>query len=106
MYQEDSITKKALEIIEKSKEVLETKEIEDEISHSVRNITRTKLFARLNILRGEGKIIGKFVGPGKGVWIWWKKDAFLSSLNKKQRGEQSHGSKVRNKQVRLGGKRK
>ena len=28
------------------------------------------------MLRAEGLIKGKFVGPGKGVWIWWKKDAF------------------------------
>lgn len=26
---------------------------------------------------GEGLIKGKFVGPGKGVWIWWKKEAFV-----------------------------
>jgi len=28
------------------------------------------------MLRAEGLIKGKFVGPGKGVWIWWKKNAF------------------------------
>jgi len=28
------------------------------------------------MLRAEGLIKDKFVGPGKGVWIWWRKDAF------------------------------
>ena len=76
MYKKDIITKVTLKIIEEAREVLETKEIEEKIALSIKNITRTKLFARLNILRGEGLIKGKFVGPGKGVWIWWKKDAF------------------------------
>ncbi len=76
MYQKDIITKNALKVIENAEDVLETKEIEEKISRSVKSITRTKLFARLNILRGEGLIKGKFVGPGKGVWIWWEKDAF------------------------------
>jgi hypothetical protein len=79
MYKEDTITKLALKAIEETNEVLETKEIEQKISHSIKNITRTKLFARLNILRGEGLISGKFVGPGKGVWIWWKKSAFSNT---------------------------
>jgi hypothetical protein len=76
MYKEDSITKTALKIVEESDEVLETKEIEEKILFSIKNVTRTKLFARLNNLRGDNMIHGKFVGPGKGVWIWWKKDAF------------------------------
>ena len=37
------------------------------------NIT---IFYRLTMLRAEGLIKGKFIGPGKGVWIWWKNDAF------------------------------
>jgi hypothetical protein len=76
MHKEDIIEKKALKVIEEAGEVLETKEIEEKISISIKNITRTKLFSRLSNLRGEGLIRGKFVGPGKGVWIWWKKDAF------------------------------
>jgi len=84
MYKPDILTKAALKAIEEADEVLETKEIEEKIAHSARNIgiTRTKLFARLNNLRGEGLIRGKFVGPGKGVWIWWKKDAFAGRKNK------------------------
>ena len=77
----DLITKKALETIEKAQEILETKEILEELQISLNKITRTKLFSRLNNLRGEGLIKGKFVGPGKGVWIWWKKGAFSNNIS-------------------------
>ena len=72
----DLISKRALETIQQSEEVLETKEILETLQISLDKITRTKLFARLNNLRGEGLIKGKFVGPGKGVWIWWSASAF------------------------------
>jgi hypothetical protein len=81
MYKEDSITKAALKIIDESNDVLETKEIEEKISISIKDVTRTKLFARLNNLRGDNEISGKFVGPGKGVWIWWKKDMLSGERN-------------------------
>jgi hypothetical protein len=84
---EDLITKKALEVIERANEVLETKEILGELQISLNKLTRTKLFSRLNNLRGEGLIKGKFVGPGKGVWIWWKKDGFSNNVdNNKNEG--------------------
>ena len=73
---EDKIANIALKTINKASEPLETKEIEKLVKKIDNDVTRTKLFYRLNILRGEGKIKGKFVGPGKGVWIWWKIDAF------------------------------
>ena len=73
---QDQITKAALKLIDESNEVLETKEIQNNLFASIKDVTRTKLFARLNNLRGEGLIKGKFVGPGKGVWIWWKVSAF------------------------------
>ncbi|MBL7160736.1 MAG: hypothetical protein ISS93_02700 [Candidatus Aenigmarchaeota archaeon] len=73
---EDEITKAALTVVSASEEPLETKEIESNLRKTVADVTRTKLFYRLNNLRGEGKIKGKFLGPGKGVWVWWKKDAF------------------------------
>jgi len=85
---QDLITKKALETIERAGDVLETKEILEELQISLNKITRTKLFSRLNNLRGEGLIKGKFVGPGKGVWIWWKKDAFFNNISDdKKEGE-------------------
>ena len=77
----DIIGELALKVIIESNDVLETKEILNTLESSIENITRTKLFARLNNLRGEGLIKGKFVGPGKGVWIWWEKDAFSESKN-------------------------
>lgn len=77
---DDLITKKTLEVIETSNEVLETKEILESLQISLNKLTRTKLFSRLNNLRGDGLIKGKFVGPGKGVWIWWKKGAFSDNI--------------------------
>ncbi|UZE94201.1 MAG: hypothetical protein IB618_01340 [Candidatus Pacearchaeota archaeon] len=69
---EDSIAKAILRVINTASEPLETKEIEQALS-KIKGITRTKLFYRLMLLRGESLVLGKFVGPGKGVWIWWKK---------------------------------
>jgi hypothetical protein len=77
----DLITKRALEIIEESHDVLETKEILEKLLINSDDVTRTKLFARLNNLRGDGLIKGKFVGSGKGVWIWWEKNLFLENKN-------------------------
>lgn len=72
----DELTKVTLKIINETDEPLETKELQEMVGKVVTDVTRTKLFYRLNNLRGEGLIKGKFVGPGKGVWIWWKKNAF------------------------------
>jgi hypothetical protein len=64
------------EIMKKSREPLETKEIQQMISRLAdEQVTRSKLLYRLNDLRGEGKIHGKSVGSGKGVWIWWSDSA-------------------------------
>lgn len=73
---DDEISKAALKVITNADEPLETKEIEEKVSKIVKDTTRTKLFYRLNNLRAEGQIKGKFLGPGKGVWIWWKKRVF------------------------------
>ena len=73
---QDSIIKVILNVIEQAGEPLETKEIQEKVEDSIKGVTRTKLFYRLNMLRGDGLIKGKFVGPGKGVWIWWVKSAF------------------------------
>ncbi len=74
---QDNISVLALKIIEGAETPLETKEIQGLIDNSLKNITRTKIMYRLNMLRGDGLIKGKFVGPGKGVWIWWKITAFI-----------------------------
>lgn len=70
----DNISKEILSIVNISEEPLETKEISELIVKRIKNesVTRTKIFYRLNNLRGEGLIRGKFIGSGKGVWIWWK----------------------------------
>ncbi len=68
----DEISKVLLKVINNSEEPLETKEVEKLVGKTLKGVTRTKLFYRLTMLRAEGLIKGKFVGPGKGVWIWWK----------------------------------
>jgi repressor of nif and glnA expression len=73
---EDEISEAALKVINSADEPLETKEVEERVNKLIKDSTRTKLFYRLNNLRAEGLIKGKFIGPGKGVWIWWKKEAF------------------------------
>lgn len=73
----DILAEKTLELIGKSVEPLETKEVQSLLEEAkIKGITRTKLFYRLMNLRGEGLIKGKFVGPGKGVWIWWADKLF------------------------------
>ena len=70
--EKDALSKEILKVINDSKEPLETKEIELILIKKVSDVTRTKMFYRLMLLRGENLVLGKFVGPGKGVWIWWK----------------------------------
>jgi repressor of nif and glnA expression len=65
---ENDLTKKILKIIETATEPLETKELEN----ILKGFSRAMILYRLHNLRGEGLIRGKRVGPGKGVWIWWK----------------------------------
>jgi len=69
----DEISRMVLKVINNAEEPLETKEVERLVKKSLEGVTRAKLFYRLTMLRAEGLIKGKFVGPGKGVWIWWKK---------------------------------
>jgi len=68
---EDKLIRDILKVVNSSNAPLETKEIEQKVK-----ATRVKVLYRLTLLRGEGKIKGKFVGPGKGVWIWWSIKAF------------------------------
>jgi len=42
-----------------------------------KNITHSIVLYRLMNLRGDGEINGKRISAGaKGVWIWWRKEAF------------------------------
>jgi repressor of nif and glnA expression len=68
----DAISREVLKVINESSEPLETKEVEEAVKKKIRSITRTKIFYRLMVLHGKNLVHGKFVGPGKGVWIWWK----------------------------------
>jgi len=70
----DLISIEILRLIDNSDEPLETKEIEEIIKKTIKkeSVTRTKIFYRLNNLRGDALIKGKFIGSGKGVWIWWR----------------------------------
>ena len=74
----DLISGEILKLISGSAEPLETKEIEEQVKGRIKkeSVTRTKIFYRLNLLRGEGKIKGKFIGSGKGVWVWWILEMF------------------------------
>jgi repressor of nif and glnA expression len=66
---QNGLSKKILNVIESAGEPLETKEVESKL----KDFSRTMILYRLNNLRGEGLIRGKRIGPGKGVWIWWKR---------------------------------
>jgi len=79
----DPISEATLDIIKEAGEPLETKEIQEKLEDFIKGVTRTKVFYRLTNLRGEGLIKGKFVGPGKGVWIWWIKEIFTNKEDKK-----------------------
>jgi hypothetical protein len=67
--EKDILSDKILNIILKSYEPLETREIE----LMLKGVSRVMILYRLNVLRGDGTIKGKPVGSGKGTWIWWKK---------------------------------
>ena len=69
---EDELSKVLLKVVSEADEPLETKEVEERASEFIEGVTRTKVYHRLSNLRGEGLIKGKFIGPGKGVWIWWR----------------------------------
>ena len=64
---QDKESKRILNLIRKSEEPLETKDIQEKLG----DVTRTKVLYRLLNLRAEQKIKGKQVGSGKGTWIWW-----------------------------------
>ena len=74
---DDEISELIIEKVKKSNQPLETKEILDYVNGKVKNITHSIVLYRLMNLRGDGEINGKRISAGaKGVWIWWKKDAF------------------------------
>lgn len=75
----DELSQILLNVLSQSREPLETKEIETHVSGLAGGVTRIKVFYRLQNLRAEGRIRGKFVGPGKGVWVWWTTRASIKA---------------------------
>ena len=72
----DRIKQAISEVLQDTNEPLETKEVQALVEKSIGSVTRTKLFYRLTTMRGDGLVKGKYAGPGKGVWLWWRNDAF------------------------------
>jgi DNA-binding Lrp family transcriptional regulator len=72
LHMQNEISKRILKVLESVDEPLETMEIVERL----KDVSRTIILNRLHQLRGEGLIRGKRVGGGKGVWIWWRVDAF------------------------------
>lgn len=71
---EDELSRQILKIVNSSNAPLETKEIQEKVKNEIGEVSRSKLMYRLNNLRAEGEIRGKYVGSGKGVWIWWRSE--------------------------------
>jgi len=67
----DNVAEEVLRVVRIAGEPLETKEVEERVRSTIKDVSRSKMLYRLQNLRAEGVIKGKFVGPGKGVWIWW-----------------------------------
>lgn len=71
----DKVIAKINEILDEASSPLETKEVEDLVRDAIPT-TRAIVFKRLTNLRGDQALKGKYVGSGKGVWIWWRNNAF------------------------------
>ena len=70
----DKIQEEIYHLINTVSEPLETEEVIFHIHSKVeKNASRNKVMYRLNNLRAEGKISGKMLGSGRGVWVWWHK---------------------------------
>jgi hypothetical protein len=68
----DKIQEEIYHLIKTVNEPLETEEVISHIHSRVeKDASRNKVMYRLNNLRAEGKISGKMLGSGKGVWVWW-----------------------------------
>ncbi len=71
---EDEIQHEIYNLIKTANEPLETEEVISHIHSKVeKDASRNKVMYRLNNLRAEGRISGKMLGSGKGVWVWWHK---------------------------------
>ena len=71
----DRVSTHILRILDEATAPLETKEVEELVQHAIPKCTRAIIFKRLTNLRGDGLLRGKYLGSGKGVWIWWRVNA-------------------------------
>ena len=76
MQKGDRIRDLILDLIQSKESPLETREVVELVLKEYPTCTRTIVFKRLTDMRGDGAIRGKHVGSGKGVWIWWRVNAF------------------------------
>jgi len=72
----DTCAAKVLEIVDTADSPLETTEVVELVQRAIPKCTRTIVFKRLTDLRGDQALKGKYVGSGKGVWTWWRENAF------------------------------
>ena len=79
---EDELIKEIIKLVNSSKEPLETQDIQARLEQKFGNVSRNKVMYRLTNLRAEGEIRGKVLTAGKGVWVWWKVNAFDSKASK------------------------
>jgi len=75
MYKFDAVSQVILRLIHSADQPLETAEILYLINKEIK-VSRRIILARLHALKDADLINGRFMGPGKGVWVWWKKDSF------------------------------
>lgn len=71
----DKVSTKILQVLDEETQPLETAEVLGLVKHAIPT-TRAIVFKRLTNLRGDQALRGKYVGSGKGVWIWWRENAF------------------------------
>ena len=68
----NTISKKCLNIINSSDQPFHT----EEIARQIHAATGHRVRYALQGLMSNGEVRGKFLDVGKGIWIWWRKDAF------------------------------
>ena len=71
----DAISQLLVRILQSTDQPLETAEVLGIIQKDLQ-ISRKIIIKRLHDLKDSDTINARFMGPGKGVWVWWKKDSF------------------------------
>ncbi|MDQ4102007.1 MAG: hypothetical protein M3115_07475 [Thermoproteota archaeon] len=85
---DDEIQEEIYNLVKTANEPLETEEVIRHIHSNVeKDASRNKVMYRLNNLRAEGKISGKMLGSGKGVWVWWHRQESQRERPRTELGE-------------------